>query len=251
MNRRPSLDRLELLRRAAHDVDEEHHAAMRTLPDELAELHRGPAGRQLAASRRRFVRDVGLGSVALTLGASLVPASRLLPAAWGQGSEDGAPLDDLTIAVFAEQVELAAVGAYESAAASGLLDPVAVEVGTLFASHHADHAGAFAALAGEAATGTANGAVLDAFGPMIAGAADQAELLDIAFQLEQGAASTYHFALGVLGIEAAEVVATILPIESQHAVVLGQVLGKDASEHLPPFETSEAAIDPAVYPITD
>jgi hypothetical protein len=237
------------LRRAARDVDEQHHDSMRSMHEELGELQFGSTGRLLASSRRQFVQRAGLTGMVFTLGSTLVPASRLLPAAWGQETE--APLDDLTIAIFAEQVELAAVAAYEAAAASGKLDDLAVEVGTLFAGHHADHAGAFAGFAGDEATGIPNEAVLDAFGPMIAEAPDQAALLDIAFQLEQGAASTYHFALGVLGVEAAAAVSTILPIEAQHAVVLGQFLEKPIGEWMPAFETSDAALTPEIYPLTN
>jgi len=245
------LDSMSAFRRAAYEADDFHRAGMRSLPEELAEVHLGETGRRLAAGRRRFLQQVGLGGVALPLGSSLVPASRLLPAAWGQEDEEGAPLDDLTIAMFAEQVELAAAAAYQVAAETGLLDATAVEVGTLFAEHHADHAGAFAALAGDQATGVPNDALLEVFGPMITEAADQAEILDVAFQLEQGAVSTYHFALGVLGADAAAVVSTIMPIEAQHAVVLGGVLGKDMADYMPPFETSETALSPDAYPLSD
>lgn len=244
------MDSMATLRRAAYQVDEQHREGMASLPEELRELHFGTTGRKLAEGRRRFMKQVGLGSVMFTMGSAFLPASRLMPAAWGQGDE-GAPLDDLTIAIFAEQVELAAVAAYEAAAGTGLLDATAVEVGTLFATHHGDHAGAFASLAGADATGTPNQAILDAFGPMIAEAADQAAILEIAFQLEQGAASTYHFALGVLGADAAALTSTILPIEAQHAVVLGGVLGKEPADYLPPFETSDEALDPTTYPLTD
>jgi hypothetical protein len=237
------------LRQAARDVDDLHHEGMRSMREEIGELHLGETGRRLASTRRQFVQRVGLTSVLFTIGNTVLPASRLLPSAWGQETGSG-ELDDLTIAVFAEQVELAAVAAYEAAAGTGLLDPTATEVGTLFASHHGDHAGAFASFAGDDATGIPNQAILDAFAPMIEAAADQAALLDIAFQLEQGAASTYHFALGVLGADAAAAVSTILPIEAQHAVVLGQFLQKPIDEWMPPFETSDTALSPDAYPLT-
>lgn len=237
------------LLRGARDVDEQHHQGMATMREELGEVQFGSTGRLLASSRRRFVQRAGLTGLAFSLGGALVPATRLLPAAWGQESSD--TLDDLTIAIFAEQVELAAVAAYQAAVDTGKLDDTAIEVGTLFAGHHADHGAAFASFAGDQATGSANQAVLDAFGPMIAEAEDQAALLDIAFQLEQGAASTYHFALGVLGADAAAAVSTILPIEAQHAVVLGQFLDKPIDDWLPPFETSDAALSPDTYPLSD
>ena len=42
--------------------------------------------------------------------------------------------------------------------------------------------------------------------------------------------------------------ATILPVESQHATVLATALGKPASEYLIDFLTTDAAVDPADYP---
>jgi hypothetical protein len=234
------------LRAAAREVDEQHHEGMKTMRDELGELHFGSTGKLLASTRRQFVKRAGLTGALFTLGSTVLPASRLLPAAWGQEGQ----LDDLTIAKFAQQVELAAVAAYQAAADTGKLDATAVEVGTTFAGHHDDHAAAFASFAGDEATDLPNQALLDVFGPMIADAADQAAILDIAFQLEQGAASTYHFALGVLGAEAAAAVSTILPIEAQHAVVLGGFLGKSLEDYVPGFETSDAALSPDTYPLT-
>jgi hypothetical protein len=235
------------LRAAALDVDEQHHAGMASLRDEIGELHYGSTGRLLASTRRQFVKRAGLTTALFTFGSSVLPASRLLPSAWGQ--EEGA-LDDLTIAKFAQQVELAAVAAYEAAAGSGKLDATAVEVGTYFAGHHADHAAAFASFAGDEATDVPNQALLDAFAPMIEAAADQAAVLEIAYELELGAASTYHFALGIVGADAAAAVSTILPIEAQHAVVLGGFLGKALEDYMPPFETSDSALSPETYPLT-
>ena len=98
------------LRHLAADVDEQHHAAMATMREDLREVHFGYTGRSLAASRRRFLRNAGLGGVVLTLGSTLVPAGRLLPAAWAQEQ-----LTDEDLAAFAESVELAAVDAYSAA----------------------------------------------------------------------------------------------------------------------------------------
>lgn len=228
------------LRRNANEVDEQHHEAMRDFRDVVGELH-APSGR----SRRMFIRDVGIGSAAITMGSAILPVSRLMPAAFAQGE-----LTDTDIAAFAQSVELAAVAAYEAAAGRDLLDAATVEVATMFAGHHQDHADAFGAVAGDAAPDTANMAVLDAFGPMIEEAADAAALLQIAYDLEEGAAATYVFALGALEDPAnAAATATILPVEAQHAVVLGQALELDAADYLPPFETDERALDPAMYPV--
>ncbi|MDZ7733990.1 MAG: ferritin-like domain-containing protein [Acidimicrobiia bacterium] len=237
---------------AAREVDEQHHEGMRDIDEQLHELHRGETGRLLAESRRSFVKKVGIGGALVSLGSTMVPVSSLMPAAWAQGDSEGeADLSDTDIAAFAQSVELAAVAAYEAAAGTGLLDATATEVGTLFASHHDDHAGAFASLAGDAAPNEPNATVLEAFAPMIQEAGDQAGLLTIAKQLEEHASSTYVFALGALtSQEAAAATATVLPIESQHAVVLGQFLELPPEDYLPPFETADEALDPAEYPVS-
>lgn len=237
------INRKRLLSRAA-DVDQQHREGMTTLRSELEEVHFGETGAMLRDSRRSFLAKAGAGGAAITLAGIAVPVTRLIPAARAQ------ELTDLDIAVFAESVELAAVAAYTVAAESGKLDPAVVEVGTMFAGHHQEHAGAFAGIAGDAATGQPNQAVLDVFGPMLQAAEDQAALLEIAYQLEEGAAATYMFGLGALqSAEAAGAVATILPVESQHAVVLGEALGKDLSAYMPSFETQQGALDPAEFPV--
>ncbi len=116
--------------------------------------------------------------------------------------------------MFAESVELAAVAAYEATVGTGLLSDPVVEVGTMFARHHTEHAAALAGLVGDAATGQPNQAALDVFAPMIQRAADEAALLEIALMLEEGAAATYHFGLGmIMDPEIAKAPAQILPVE--------------------------------------
>lgn len=232
-------------RQMAADVDDQHHEAMATIHEDLREVHLGETGRRLATGRRHFLRTAGLGGAALTIGSTMVPFSRLMPTAWAQDV-----LSDVDLAAFAESVELAAVAAYGAAIDTGLLDSAVVDVAELFAEHHEEHAAAFAGVAGDAGTGEANQAVIDVFSPLIGEATDQAALLQIAQDLENGAAATYFFSLGVLqDLEAAAAVATILPIESQHAVVLGQALGQDLTEYVPTFQGQDGALSPTEYPV--
>jgi rubrerythrin len=228
-------------------VDDQHRDGMRTVRSELEELHFGETAQQHGSSRRQLLGRAAAGGAMLTLGSALVPVTRLLPAAAAQ------ELTDVDVARFAASVELAAVDAYQAAIDSGLVTDAAVgAAATTFQSHHAEHAAAFNGLVtangGEEAG--SNQAVLAAFGPMLQSAADQAALLEIAYQLEEGAASTYLFGLGVLTVrEAYSAVATILPIESQHATVLGTVLGKAPGDYLPSFINTDAALNPADFPI--
>lgn len=227
----------------AREVDEAHRDSMRSFRDETAlEVFGLSAGR---GTRRDLFRAAGLASAVLTLGTQLVPVRRLMPTVFAQQE-----LTDVDVGVFAESVELAAVAAYEAAVETARLSDAAIEVATLFAGHHRDHAGAFAALVGEAATGAPNGAVLDVFAPRIEAAVDEVGLLEIARQIEEGAAATYHFALGLVQDPAvAAAPATILPIESAHAVVLGQAIGTERAVYLPSLQSSDGALDPADFPV--
>lgn len=224
-------------------VDIRHRRAMDTFADEAAELHR--PGRRSGTTRRQMLVRAGAGAAVLSFGGVLMPVDRLIPAAAAQD------LTDIDIGVFAESVELAAVAAYQAAIDTGILSVVGAEIGTLFAEHHREHAAAFAGLVGDAATGQPNQAVLDEFAPMVEAASEPNDLLMIALALEEGAAATYHFGLGLIqdpGVATAP--AQILPIESEHAVVLAQILDNPTDSYLPTFQNSEAALSPEQYPVS-
>lgn len=231
------------LRRMAADVDEQHRDGMATMQTDIPELHAETRAYR-ADSRRSFLRKAGIGAGALTIGSSVLSFRSLLPAG-AQGLTDG------DIAVFAESVELAAVEAYKAAAGSGKLQPAVLEVGTTFAGHHAEHAKAFGGAAGSKASGKANPKLLEAIGGQLKAAKDPKAILGVAFDLENAAAATYMFALGALKSRAAlALTASVLPVESQHAVVLGTALAKTPDDLIPAFETAEKAIDPAKFPAT-
>lgn len=232
------------LRQLARDVDEQHRDGMATMASDIAELHAETRSFR-ATDRRSFLRKAGIGAGALTIGGTALSISSLLPA----GAQEK-ELTDGDIAAFAESVELAAVEAYKAAAGSGKLQPAVVEVGTMFAGHHQEHAGAFAGASGGAAKGKPNAKLLTTVGDQLKGAADQAAVLQIAYDLEEAAAATYLFALGALKSAAAlQLSASILPVESQHAVVIGSALGKPAADYVPSFQTSDKAVDPAQFPV--
>jgi rubrerythrin len=172
----------------------------------------------------------------------------LLPAAAQEEEE----LTDADIATFAESVELAAVEAYKAAAGGGKLMPAVVEVGMMFAGHHAEHAKAFAGASGGKASGKPNPKLLETIGGQLEAATDDKGVLEIAFDLENAAVATYMFALGALKSEQAlALTASILPVESQHAVVLGTALGLPATEFVPNFESETKAVDPTKFPAAE
>ncbi|MBI2708741.1 MAG: ferritin-like domain-containing protein [Actinobacteria bacterium] len=238
----------ERLRELTDEVDQLHHESMRTVQDNLADVHFGERGGDLRRARRRFLKRSVVGGAVLTVGSTVLPVSRLVPAAWAQATPS-----DKDIVAFAQSVELAAVKAYGAAASSGKLSQGALDVVRTFAGHHQDHADAFGALLGTPdapAAGKANQKVLATFTPKIQAATDEAAVLEVAYTVEEAAAATYYFALGALSDQkTASGAATILPVESQHAVVLATILKKPASDYLAAFQTGTNALNPDDYPV--
>lgn len=244
---------MEISERALHrmvrEVDDMNREGMETMDADIADLHAGEGRRLMETSRRRFVRGLGLGGVSLAIGGALIPLSSLWSPAYADTSSDKG------IAAFAESVELAAVAAYTAAAKTGkVTTPAVLNAAETFAMHHKAHAAAFGAYAGDSAKAVANPKLVAAIGPLITAATDQTAIVKIAYGLENAAASTYLFAIGALTDPTAlKATASILPVESQHAVVLGHVLGEslgDTGTYIPAFINTSAAVSPTTYPIT-
>jgi Ferritin-like domain len=235
------------LARLVRDVDDTHREGMTTMAADIAQLHHGELAAVRRGRQRTLVRAAGLGGAAVALGSVLVPMGRLVSAAGAQSGDAG-------VAAFAESVELAAVAAYMAAAQSGKVTTKAVlDAATTFAGHHKEHGAAFGAAAGSAATAKANQKLLDVVAPQLQAAADEKAVLEIAYSLENAAAATYLFALGALTSTAAlQLTASILPVESQHAIVLGTVLAKPATDktYLPSFQSEDEAVTPDKFPIS-
>jgi rubrerythrin len=249
----------ERLHRLAEEADAEHRDAMRTVEEDLAArvLDASP---DVRASRRAFARRVGLGAGVALLSVPLLgraAAAQETTPTIKQGDAGPPPpkaptTEDKLLLGWAQSVELAAVAAYEAAVGTGRLSDAVVPVADLFRSHHLQHAQAHAAMAGKAALNTANPAILAQFGPLIEGANNQTELLQIAFQLESAAAATYVAALGELvGTDGAALVGSIAPIESRHATVLGDALKLPPEEQCPPFVRAADGLTPAQYPLVE
>src|SRR6266508_2185689 len=90
-----------------------------------------------------------------------------------------------------------------------------------------------------------NAKLVGRFRTLIRNAPDESAALEVALGLENQAASTYLFVLGSLEApEALQLAASILPVESEHAVALAELLGKDPREKFPTFETQDQALKP-------
>jgi Ferritin-like domain len=210
------------------EVDEMHHDGMRSFPGEVREIHH-LSSRSLAMS----VAALTIGGAALVLAAAPAVA------------------DDASIAGFAASVELTAVAAYTVGAP--LLSGVVLTVAKTFLSHHQDHANAWNAAAGTSAAKGPNAKLIAALTPALNGLKSQNDVLAFAFGLENKAAATYQFALeNVKSSSALQLAASIEPVEGQHAVVLGTVLGKSVKTDLIPvnFQSKDGFIDPETYPVS-
>lgn len=195
--------------------------------------------------RRSFLHHAAVGGV-VAVGTVLVPAARFVPAVGAQRSSD----EDL--AAFAESIELVAVTAYERGIE--LLSEGLAAVLQTFRGHHQEHADAFAEVAGAAATGEPNAALLAVLGPAIDAFSSQSDVLRFARDLENQLAVTCGHLLTVLdGSTVIATVAAILPIESSHAVELSYELEEGPDGWFPTgaFESADIALglDPAVFPV--
>lgn len=163
---------------------------------------------------------------------------------------------DTDIAAYAQSIELALASLY--GLVGGLLGDLRA-TGELFAVHHNDHAATFGAIAGESATNRANDALLVAVTPRLQALKTRADALELAFVMENQIAATHAFVLKALTApDAIGSVARILPVESEHASILGLSLGKSGADLFPngafdPASVGEAGnpatgLDPARYP---
>jgi hypothetical protein len=157
---------------------------------------------------------------------------------------------DAGIEAFAQSVELALVQAYAEVSSSGkVTTPAAVEATATFAQHHQEHAAALGDAAGSRATDTPNRKLVKEFRADLRKVSDETAALEVMLRLENEAASTYLFALGSLEATAAlQLVASVLPVESQHAVALATLVQKDPREAFPAFETQDQALKPDEFP---
>jgi hypothetical protein len=200
----------------------------------------------MTTSRRAFLTRAGLGAGAITIGSAVLPIRDLFASAQETTTTK---TDDTDIAAFAESIELAAISSHQAAAASSKVGAGAGQVLAGLAAHHAEHAKAFAASAGAKATGKPNAKLADVLAGQLRDAPDQNGVLRIAFDLENALAATHLRAVGTFtAITARQLAASVLPVESQHAVVVGAMLGRPLADTVPVLETQDLAIDMAKFP---
>jgi len=203
-----------------------------------------------SASRRRFVRNVGLGAAAL--GAVAVTGTSLAGVASAQSEGEGSELDpaDVALVQFLQSVSLAAEKGLTLAGDATYLEPELREEVRIYARHHANHAETLGGLLTEEELITdPNARLLDEISGQVSGSADQAVLLDVLLGFEQSVAATLLAGVGEAGSwRVSETIATLQPIVAQQAAALGSANGVAIDEWLPTFATTDGALAPNAYP---
>jgi hypothetical protein len=204
------------------------------------------------ASRRSFVRNLGLGAVAF--GAVATSGVALASGAGAVTATDEPPElaeSDRQILRFLQSVELAGVAGYATALDTRVLGPEAVETLRTFQHYHRDHAQAFGALLDTSVqVSVPNPGVTAPLVASISSAADEEGVLRALYGYEESAAATLLRSLGLAeSWLVAGPIATILPIDGMQAVVLGAMADVPESEWMPAFGTVDGAFQPAAQPV--
>jgi hypothetical protein len=204
-------------------------------------------------SRRRFL----LSAAVVTIGPAVVPVAELLRAA---GAQEAVPTA-AELAAFAETVELATASLY-GALRGRVSRPQAVSAITAYTKHHQDHAGAIGALAGDKRVGKPNPVLMPVITDRLNRAATENDVIRVAADIENGLASTYLFVIdSITDAAALKMAAAILPVEAEHAVSLGTLIGQDTKTLTAPdtqsdgtslgYETEARHFDPSQYPTSE
>jgi rubrerythrin len=158
---------------------------------------------------------------------------------------------DADVAAFAASIENTLVAVYTEMAKQ-VDDPAVAHLVSMFGDHHQAHARSFNGLAGAKSVGGASNPKLTvALLPGFRAARDQSSVLVMAAALEDRVAATYEFALDNLRTAAAKrLTASVLPVEAQHAVVWGAILGHATRTMVKlSFEGREGFLDPSQLPV--
>jgi hypothetical protein len=205
-----------------------------------------------------LARRVALGGIAATLGAAF--ATAMAGRASAQESDTTVaetttrpPLrptdDDTDLLAFANSLELAAYELYRTAVGTGALSDDVAHIAETFGDHHRQYGAAIAGVLGSDAPNVPNATVVEALTETFS-VADEAALVQAAYELESAAAATHTALLAELkSTRGAALVASIQPVEARQAVVLGRAGGMAIPDVVPEVQTTDGALDPADYPI--
>jgi Ferritin-like domain len=210
------------------------------------------SGADRVPDRRRFVRSLALGGAAVAAGAAAVPLVGAAEAG-AQTTTTAAlpptiPAGDVRLVNFDLGLELAASQLYVLMDESRRVTGEPLGYIRTYVTHHAAHATALGTLAADQATSTANATLLSHVTPQINAATTAQQIYQIAFSLEQSMAATHQQLIATAANwQSAATIATLEPVEAQHAVVWGQLLNLPTAQWMPAFQSISGAFDLATY----
>lgn len=146
---------------------------------------------------------------------------------------------------FLQGVELTMVRLYGDA--SPLLTTAEARAAAAdFRAHHAAHASALAPWAGAHQASGPNQALLANTASSMQGVRTEGDELQFLAAMEEQLAATYQWAVGRLGLQGSvSIAAVILPVECQHAVILGLLQDKPMDGLVPAFQPTTPFLNPA------
>jgi hypothetical protein len=182
--------------------------------------------------------DGGSSSAGTT--AAAAASTTTAAAAASSTTAAGAASMDLVLAKTAASLEALAIAAYDTAIGSGLVKTAAIgDAAKLFQSHHKAHLDALNSVitgAGASKVTDPNAAVKKAIvDPAVAAAKTEADIVMLAFTLEDAAAQTYVFAATQLSTPALRsTIMTIGGVEARHRALLAVLAqGKKPADVFP------------------
>ena len=203
-----------------------------------------------ATSRRRFMRNVGLGAAAV--GAATVAGPALAQTASAQTTSNGVdlPQGDVQIATFIQGLELAAMKAYTDAAADKIDDNATAQLFRNYAAHHQAAADAVGGLlSSDQQVTTPNKTLLGQLDDMINGARDQVTIIKGMSDMENRLAATQYRDVGLVeSYLLVRQLTKILAVEQQQGAMLAQSSGTPVTEWMPVGATDQGAYTAAQYP---
>lgn len=270
------MDFAPLRRLMAEDDEHQDGAGTAAFRDAAGEARPG-------ADRRRFLRRAAAGG-AVAIGSAVAPLGAFAAAAQtddtsgaspggagaaggpddttgaaGEGTSDTLPKSeaceadpfatgaDLATVQFLESLSLAAEEAYAAAIERRLLTAIEAEFARTFLRHHAAQAELLHCAAG-GQPGTANARLAGELSAAVAGATDDPGLVRVLHDLEESLAATSNAALSQVSTpEVASVLAAVMPVQAEHAVVWAEVLELPVADYLPTVQSDDGAFAAAEY----
>jgi hypothetical protein len=153
---------------------------------------------------------------------------------------------DTAAVTFLQGMELAVVSLYAPAAAL-VGSPAAVHAVGAFVAHHRAHARALAELAGASALSAAPAKMVATLAPSDPITSER-DALAFLHTLESRLAATQQFVLGAMAtVPAIALLAATIPVECQHATVLGSLLSLPMGDVVPVAQGVTGHLDPEDY----